>query len=61
MNLFQQWKSDSDYHDQNENTIISDNNIENSNENSEEDESPDDDRSLENETLGNHMALQCDI
>ena len=44
MNLFQQWKSDSDYHDQNENTIISDNNIEKhcSNENSEEDESPDD-------------------
>ena len=49
--------------------IISDDNIENhssseecdSEESSEEDESSDDDGSLENKTLGNHMALLSDI
>ena len=61
-------EKDSGSHDQNENTIASDDNIENhpsnkcdSEESSEEDESSGDDRSLENKTLGNQMALQSDI
>ena len=61
-------EEDSGSHDQNENIIISDNNIENHSsdecdreESSEEDECSGDDRSLENKTLGNHMALQSDI
>ena len=60
-------EKDSGTHDHDENTIESDNNIENhssdecdSEESSEEDESSGDDGSLENKTLGNHMASLSD-
>ena len=61
-------EKDSGSHDQNENTIVSDDNIEkhssnecDGEESSEEDESSSDDRSLENKPLENHKASQCDI
>ena len=67
MNLFQWWQQQS-FLDQNENTIVSDDNIENHSsdecydeESFEEDESSGDDRSLESKTLGNHMASQSNI
>ena len=61
-------EKDSGSHDQNENTIVSDDNIEkhssnecDGEESSEEDESSSDDRSLENKPLENHKASQCVI
>ena len=61
-------EKDSGLHDQNENRIVSDNNIKNHSsdecggeESFEEDESSGDDRSLENNTLGSHMTSQSDI
>ena len=61
-------EKDSGFLDQNEKTIVSHNNTEkhssdecDGEESSEEDESAGDDESLENKTLGNHMASQSDI
>ena len=61
-------EKDNGSHEQNENTIVSDDNIENHSSDecdgevsSEEDESSGDERSLESKTLGNRMTLRSDI